>query len=640
MRPPHLHLVATDQTRPSDRVETGARPRLGAVLQRQGLATADELQAGLEAQDQWDARLGEVLQIEAGFSEDDLVDALRDQWQTGPLDLLTETPDTDLLRKLGTQNCLRDGIVPWRRIGGATVIAAVCPDDYMARKDELDAIFGPTMLAIVPSTAIKECLSRQCAPQLNTRAEGRVPEDRSCRTWQHHSFLSLCLMTLAGLVTFGFAFTSLFVTFLTVLTLSLLALMTALKLAASLRLLRADPPPSGAEVIQLVPTAPDKLPKVSLLVPLFREQDIAKLLVERLCALKYPPALLDICLVVEHDDAVTQATLARTDLPQWFQIVCVPAGSVRTKPRALNYALDFCKGSIVGVYDAEDSPDPDQIDLVVQGFQTAPRDVACLQGKLAYYNRDYNFLARCFSIEYATWFGGMLPGIAKLGLVVPLGGTTLFFRREILEDIGAWDAHNVTEDADLGLRLARHGYRTELIDTTTWEEANCRTLPWIRQRSRWLKGYAMTYATHMRDPVKLWRDLSPRQFFGVQLMFGGTLLQALLAPLLWSWWPMILGVPHVVKAHLSHPMILTIGGAMLLAELLSWAVSIFALRRMQFKGLKRWVPWMNIYNMLATFAMYKAVFEMAVCPFYWDKTRHGVSNFTSPTDKLATRPSS
>lgn len=637
MRPPHLHLIATEDSRPADRGETDSRPRLGAVLQRQGLATAEELRAGLAAQDQWDARLGEVLQIAAGFSEDALVDALRDQWQTGPLDLLTDTPDIDLLRKMKTQDCLRDGIMPWRRIGGATVIAAVFPDDYIARKDELEALFGPTMLAIVPATAIKECLSRQCAPHLNTRAEGRVPEERSCRAWQHQSFLSICLMSIAALMTFGITFTSLFITFLTLITLGLLGLMTGLKLLATLRLMRADPAKTGAEVIHLVPTAPEKLPKVSLLVPLYHEQDIAELLVKRLSALNYPPALLDICLVVEHDDAITQATLARTDLPQWFQIVRVPAGSVRTKPRALNYALDFCTGSIVGVYDAEDSPDPDQIDLVVQRFQDAPADVACLQGRLAYYNSDYNFLARCFSIEYATWFGGMLPGIAKLGLVVPLGGTTLFFRREILEEIGAWDAHNVTEDADLGLRLARHGYRTELIDTTTWEEANCRTLPWIRQRSRWLKGYAMTYATHMRDPVKLWQDLSPRQFFGVQLMFAGTLLQALLAPLLWSWWPMMLGAPHIVKAHLSHPMILTIGGAMLLAEVLSWIVSFSALRRMQVKGLKRWVPWMNIYNMLATFAMYKALFEMAVCPFYWDKTRHGVSGLTASGDGLETQ---
>ena len=144
---------------------------------------------------------------------------------------------------------------------------------------------------------------------------------------------------------------------------------------------------------------------------------------------------------------------------------------------------------------------------------------------LDFYNTGANWLARCFAVEYATWFRLILPGLARLGLVVPLGGTTLFFRRDALERLGAWDAHNVTEDADLGLRLARHGYRTELIATVTGEEANCRTWPWVRQRSRWLKGYAMTWAAHMRAPVALWRDLGTRRFVGVQVLFLGTLVQ-------------------------------------------------------------------------------------------------------------------
>ena len=146
--------------------------------------------------------------------------------------------------------------------------------------------------------------------------------------------------------------------------------------------------------------------------------------------------------------------------------------------------------------------------------------MVCLQGILDYYNPRTNWLARCFTIEYAAWFRAMLPGLARLGFGVPLGGTTLFFRRDKLEELGGWDAHNVTEDADLGLRLARHGYKTELIDTVTQEEANCRALPWVKQRSRWLKGYAMTWAVHMRDPRRLWRELGPRGFIGVQPTFS------------------------------------------------------------------------------------------------------------------------
>jgi cellulose synthase/poly-beta-1,6-N-acetylglucosamine synthase-like glycosyltransferase len=99
-------------------------------------------------------------------------------------------------------------------------------------------------------------------------------------------------------------------------------------------------------------------------------------------------------------------------------------------------------------------------------------------------------------------------------MVLPLGGTTLFFRRHILEELGGWDAHNVTEDADLGVRLARKGYKTELVSTVTYEEANCKAWPWVKQRSRWLKGFLITYFVHMRRPRRLLSDLGLRRFFG------------------------------------------------------------------------------------------------------------------------------
>ena len=195
-----------------------------------------------------------------------------------------------------------------------------------------------------------------------------------------------------------------------------------------------------------------RLPKVSILVPLFRETEIAHALIARLTRLTYPKCLLDVILVMEEEDETTRKTLAAIDLPPWIRPVIVPDGSPRTKPRAMNYALDFCQGDIIGIFDAEDAPDPDQITIVARRFQTAPPDVVCLQGVLDYYNPRQNWLARCFTIEYATWFRLMLPGLARLGFAIPLGGTTLYFRRDVLEELGGWDAHNVTEDADLGFR--------------------------------------------------------------------------------------------------------------------------------------------------------------------------------------------
>jgi len=310
-------------------------------------------------------------------------------------------------------------------------------------------------------------------------------------------------------------------------------------------------------------------------------------------------------------------------------VVVVPQGRIKTKPRALNHALDQCRGSIIGVYDAEDAPAADQIRKVVARFYQRGPEVACLQGILDYYNPSTNWLSRCFTIEYATWFRLVLPGIARLGFAIPLGGTTLFFRRAALEALGAWDAHNVTEDADLGIRLARHGYRTELIDTVTLEEANCRPLPWVKQRSRWLKGYMITWAVHMRDPVLLWRQLGWRQFAGFQMLFLCTLTQTLLIPFLMSFWAVPLGLPHPLAAALPSSGLLAMMLIFVMTEVLSISLGVIALRRTDHKLSPLWAATLHFYFPLGALASYKAVWEVVTRPFYWDKTSHGVFDATA-----------
>ncbi|GAB1364332.1 hypothetical protein MASR1M32_35680 [Rhodobacter sp.] len=398
---------------------------------------------------------------------------------------------------------------------------------------------------------------------------------------------------------------------------------TALKVAATTAALQApgeEPPP--------LPAA--RLPQVSIIVALYRESDIAPRLIRRLSRLDYPHDLLDVVLAVEAEDRMTREALAATVLPPWMRVIAVPPGKVKTKPRALNLALDHCRGSIIGIYDAEDAPEPAQIRKVVDRFHARGPEVACLQGVLDYYNPHTNWLSRCFTIEYAGWFRLMLPGIARLGLAVPLGGTTLFFRRQVLEELGGWDAHNVTEDADLGIRLARRGYRTELVDTVTGEEANCRMIPWIKQRSRWIKGYMMTWAVHMRRPGLLWRQLGPRQFAGFQVMFLGSILQSLLAPLIWSFWVLPFGLGHPLAAALPRAALWSMIGLFLLSEAVNVAMGIIALRRSGHRISALWVPTLQLYFPLAAFAAYKGLWEMITRPFYWDKTHHGIFDPAGP----------
>jgi cellulose synthase/poly-beta-1,6-N-acetylglucosamine synthase-like glycosyltransferase len=207
---------------------------------------------------------------------------------------------------------------------------------------------------------------------------------------------------------------------------------------------------------------------------------------------------------------------------------------------------------------------------------------------------------------------------------LPLGGTTLFFRRAALERLGAWDAHNVTEDADLGIRLVRHGFRTEMVETVTREEANCVSLrAWIRQRSRWIKGYMMTWAVHMRDPRLLWHQLGPRRFLGFQILFLGSVSQALLAPLLLSFWLMTFGMPHPMAGHLSQAALVAMVSLFVLSEGVSLAVGLIALSRSRQRLSPLWVPTLNLYHPFAAVAAYKALWETALRPFYWDKTPHG-----------------
>ncbi|WP_317616312.1 glycosyltransferase family 2 protein [Paracoccus mutanolyticus] len=311
-----------------------------------------------------------------------------------------------------------------------------------------------------------------------------------------------------------------------------------------------------------------------------------------------------------------------------MRVVRVPDGPIRTKPRALNYALNFCRGSIIGVWDAEDRPEPDQLHKVARGFHFAAPDVACLQGVLDYYNPRTNWLSRAFTMEYAAWFRGTLAGAAALDLVVPLGGTTLFFRRDLLERVGAWDAWNVTEDCDLGVRLTRRGYRTQMLDTVTHEEACCRLVPWIKQRSRWLKGFVMTWGVHMRDPVGLWRDLGTGRFVALQVQLAASVSQYLLAPVLWSLWLLSLGLPHPVRGLLEGRLggnaIALLFSLFLLAEFLNMAIAAWAVRGRTHRHLLPWVATLHLYFPLGCLAAWKAIYEVVAKPFYWDKTQHGI----------------
>lgn len=593
------------------------RKTLGQVLlERRLVSAADLMNAATLARHQ-QSRVADVLLSRGWIGETTLLAAMSEQWGAEIVDLAQHPADVRLLDLAGLQTCVANRVLPWRRLGGATVVVTARPEDFATVMHALPATLGPTVMALAPEGAIVEALQRLRQTALIRRAETQVGLSNSCRTFRPDLRATLGLVLAVAILAIavpGALFWTLFGW--AVITLVATSMM---KLAALIAVLTRHPAPPGLPTSGLG----EDLPHVSVMVPLLREDDIASRLVARIKRLRYPRELLDVVLVVEDDDRLTRDTLANTPLPHWIRVVKVPKGPIRTKPRALNYALNFCRGTIIGVYDAEDAPDPDQILTVARRFRVASPDVACLQGILDFYGARRNWLTRAFAIEYAGWFRVVLPGLARLGLVVPLGGTTLFFRREILERLGGWDAHNVTEDADLGLRLARRGYRTELIASVTEEEPNARIPAWIRQRSRWIKGYAMTWAVHMRNPLQLLRDLGPWRFLGVQVLFLGSLSQSLLAPILWSFWGLALGLGHPVASALPTGLLAALSLLFVGSEIINLAIGFRATRARSLRHLRIWLPSLFAYYPLATLAAFKAAQEIITRPFYWDKTEHG-----------------
>jgi cellulose synthase/poly-beta-1,6-N-acetylglucosamine synthase-like glycosyltransferase len=233
----------------------------------------------------------------------------------------------------------------------------------------------------------------------------------------------------------------------------------------------------------------DGLPVYTIVVALYREAAAVKGLVAALRALNYPVEKLDIKLVVEADDTQTRMAIAALGLGLPFEIIVAPASGPRTKPKALNAALPFARGSFVAVYDAEDRPERDQLRLALEAFVAGDGRLACVQARLTIDNSRDSWLSRLFTAEYAGLFDVFLPGLAAWRLPLPLGGSSNHFRAAVLRECGAWDPYNVTEDADLGMRLARFGYRTAVIPSSTYEEAPARFGPWLKQRTRWFKGW-------------------------------------------------------------------------------------------------------------------------------------------------------
>ena len=372
------------------------------------------------------------------------------------------------------------------------------------------------------------------------------------------------------------------------------------------------------------PGEPDELPVYSVIVALYREREIVPQLLVALGKLQWPRSKLEIKIVCEADDAETLAALRAHRLHPCIEIIEVPPGLPRTKPKALAYALPLCSGEFVTLYDAEDRPDPYQLAAAYARFRRDGQRLACLQAPLVIGNTKASILATMFAFEYAGLFRGLLPFLARSGLPLPLGGTSNHFRRSVLTEVGGWDAFNVTEDADLGLRLARYGYQVGIIRNPTMEDAPERLREWLPQRIRWFKGWMQTWLVHMRHPVLLWRELGFAGFLAVQIVVFGMILSALVHPVF------LASVLYVSASVIASGSIDTFEAQIVLLALAALVCGYGAFIMLGWRSLaasERPPLWKTIcltpvHWVLLSVAGWVAIWELWWRPHHWHKTPH------------------
>lgn len=383
----------------------------------------------------------------------------------------------------------------------------------------------------------------------------------------------------------------------------------------------------------------DALPLYTILVPLHRESEVLPFLLRRLSQLDYPAEKVQILLLIEEDDADTRGALDAIDLPPRFEVVLIPHSLPKTKPKACNAGLKLARGEFCVIYDAEDRPDPDQLRKSVLAFRLLPDRVVCVQAELQYWNPWTNWLTRCFAAEYATNFSLSLRGLDRHRLAIPLGGTSNHFRTDALRALGGWDPYNVTEDADLGIRIARRGWDVRMMVSVTEEEANSRLGNWVRQRSRWIKGYIQTWLVHTRNPIRLWRELGTRRFLAFHLTLGFSTFTTLINPFFWALTLVYLvtGTRYIEALFPSLVLYLGVLTMILGNFLMMYCLMTGCMER----GLHRAVRAMltvPLYWGLMSLAAYKAFFQLLRPSrrHYWELTEHGlVDHNTDPVQSPA-----
>ena len=610
---------------------------LGDILISYGVVTPEQVDAGLRAQEATGGLLGNILLHADLIDEATLIQALSELHELPVIDLGAVEPTPESLAEVPEHMQRELRIVPIAVRGDTLFVASrdiLRPSD----RERLQTVTSkhPSVL-LAPASEIdllqqrinREAYSHTAVDLLresDPADSGSVVFTRSQKmTFAILALLVVVFLFIAPIVTLAVVFGVLSVFHLAV---------SLYKLRLVLKSLGAH---AGVDVTQEEVDALDEatLPKYTILVPLFREAAVVPALVRGVHGLDYPRHKLDVRLLCEEEDEETIEAIRVLNLPAHFHLVIVPQSLPQTKPKACNYGLIQATGDITVIYDAEDRPDPDQLKRVVAAFRKSPENVACIQAKLNYFNSEQNLLTRWFTTEYSMWFDLMLPGLDQAKAPIPLGGTSNHFKTRELLELGAWDPYNVTEDADLGIRLYKAGLETAVIDSTTYEEANSDLPNWIRQRSRWIKGYFQTYLVHMRNPAKLYRQMGFKGFISFQLVIGGT-LTFLINPVMWGLTTLFtLSQWDVIRQIFPGFVFYAAVFQLVVGNFVFVYANIAGTIHRGYFSLVRQALFSPLYWGFMSIAAWKGFWQLITNPFYWEKTEHGLD---APHAAPAPRP--
>jgi glycosyltransferase XagB len=549
-------------------------------------------------------------------------------YATAALDSPELAADEAFVRRFTATDLVRFLFCPVRQVGGTVLTLAVHPDDPNIAR--LVGVVAPGA-EIVTLTATPFDITRRVDQvfrhQLRDEAVHSLRRTRPelsasivFTTRQKVVFAIVCGGLGASLLLSPWPTVRAIVTAINVGYLAAIVYKLVIGVAAGLPR-RHPSPPADADL------DPASLPIYSILVPVYKEPAVIPTLLRALERLDYPPEKLDVLILLEESDQETIAAAKAAKPPAFFRFIYVPPGQPQTKPKACNYGLSFCRGELVTIFDAEDIPEPDQLKAAVRAFRSGREDLVCVQAALNYFNAKENYLTRMFTLEYSYWFDYMLPGLDRLRLPIPLGGTSNHFLLSRLRSLGAWDPYNVTEDADLGIRATAERYRVGVIRSTTYEEAPSRPRNWMRQRSRWIKGYMQTWLVHNREPIALLKRIGLRQWLSFQCFIGGTCLTFLANPLLWLAFVISLIAPQEWGANVFTDWNLRMSAFAFVAGngigILQCVIGVG--RRRQY-SLIPFALTNPFYWCLHSIAAYIALWQLFTKPFYWEKTVHGLTS--------------